>query len=71
MDIDSYLIPFASLSSEEFELYMDPKNLPREFGSQHAKRNARDVVLYTVQIEELGSGVFVHSHHIWSTDGIE
>ena len=38
-----------SKTQEELELYMDPKNLPHELGSGHAKKSARDVVLYRLK----------------------
>ena len=50
MPLDELWSQIAAVSQEEFDLYMDPKNMPREFGSQHAKRLAKkDVVQYRLK----------------------
>ena len=49
MHLNEFWTKIAAVSPEEFELYMNPKNLPHEFGKGHAKKVARDVVLYRLK----------------------
>eukprot|EP00435_Cladocopium_sp_Y103_P055143 s189_g18.t1 len=49
MKLDQFLAKYAAISHEEFLLYMDPKNLPKEFNKVHSKKLARDVMQYRLK----------------------
>eukprot|EP00435_Cladocopium_sp_Y103_P020001 s186_g4.t2 len=48
-DLNDFWLERAQLTSEELQLYLDPANLPKEFGRGHAKRTMRDVLSYRLK----------------------
>eukprot|EP00435_Cladocopium_sp_Y103_P007880 s727_g2.t1 len=48
-DLDDFWLERAQLSPDELRLYLDPANLPKEFGRGHPKRSMRDVLNYRLK----------------------